>query len=435
MASWRSKKPLARALRVTLGVAVVAGVAYWAYARFVYNPVIFGLRDDFVHAVPNQSVPVGIDSLSAAACGTCHTAIYAEWKTSIHAHAWVDPYFQAYWKHDHHIWICLNCHTPVENQQPERVLDLVRGKVQNPIKAPNPMFDAALREEGITCAGCHVRGGVIYGPFDDAKAPHPTAYDPTYRTTQLCYRCHQVPSGPFQFYNGGPCATFFEFEDGPYAKKGYICQTCHMPAVHRPIAEGGPARDGRSHMWHGGHSPEMLHKALEVTLTGPKGGWKAGNPVAFTVHLNNAGAGHKVPTGDPDRYLWTTFVERDEHGDVVRKTGHKISRWIIWKPVIVEVYGNRIPPLQETTYTFAVTAKPGHTLEVQVSYHILTSGQKQRLIREYGLPPDTVDSFPLYDRTVDLGTGTLAPDAAVLAPAAEPVDDLADSGRCGEHPA
>ena len=42
----------------------------------------------------------------------------------------------------------------------------------------NQDFDQALREEGITCAGCHVRDGVILGPFDDAVAPHPTQFDP-----------------------------------------------------------------------------------------------------------------------------------------------------------------------------------------------------------------------------------------------------------------
>jgi len=33
--------------------------------------VIFGLRQDFVHAVPNQQVPKGLTSLSAAECGGC----------------------------------------------------------------------------------------------------------------------------------------------------------------------------------------------------------------------------------------------------------------------------------------------------------------------------------------------------------------------------
>lgn len=415
-----------RPLRLLLAVAAVMALGAWAYAEFVYTPVIFGLRDDFVHAVPNQPVPEGLSSLSAEECGTCHSEIYAEWKTSIHAHAWRDPYFQAYWQHDDRIWICLNCHTPLENQQPERVLDLEDGKVQRPVKVPNPAFDPALREEGITCAGCHVRDGIIYGPYDDAEAPHPTAHDPRYRTTEICYWCHQVPSGPFQFYNGGPCATFFEFEDGPYAAHGFTCQTCHMPATRRPAADGGPVRDTRRHLWRGGHFPRMVKQALQVRLTGPGNGWTVGDRVAFTLTLTNGGAGHKVPTGDPDRYFRVRFTERDDHGRVIREHSHKITRWLIWKPVIVELYENRIPPLKSRDYVQPVTTREGHTLTVTVSYHILTARQKDRLIEDYGLPPDTMDHFTVYERTVDLGAGRLAPDVAA-----------ADLGRClpAGHPA
>jgi len=422
------------AIKFIAGVAVFLAVVVWLYARYVYNPVIFGLRDDFVHAVPNTEIPDGLTSLSAESCGSCHSAIYAEWKGSIHAHAWKDPYFQAYWKHDDHIWICLNCHTPLENQQPERILDLKGGRITKPVKADNPMFDEALREEGITCAGCHVRDGVIHGPYADAKAPHPTAYDPMYRSTKICYWCHQVPSGPFQFYNGGPCATFFEFEDGPYAKRGFTCQTCHMPEARRPAADGGPVRDTRQHLWHGGHFPDMLHQAVQMKLTGPEGGWKPGDEVPFTLTLTNGGAGHKIPTGDPDRYFRITFQEIGPDGKVVDTERHTITRWIIWKPIIIEVYENRIPPLASRDYHYAVTARPGYKLKVTVGYHILTQRQKRRLIHRYGLPPDTVDHFDLAEWTVDLGSGHLEPQVAGGPPAPlDPLADIPDTGHCMPH--
>jgi hypothetical protein len=428
MAFGRKRRPARRRrpLRALLLLAVLLAVGAWAYSEFFYTPVIFGLRDDFVHAVPNQAVPEGLTSLSAEECGTCHAEIYAEWKTSIHAHAWKDPYFQAYWKHDDNIWICLNCHTPLENQQPERILDLERGKVQRPVKAPNPAFDAELREEGITCSGCHVRDGIIYGPYDDSDAPHPTAYDPKYRTTEICYWCHQVPSGPLQFYNGGPCATFFEFEDGPYAKRGYTCQSCHMPAATRPAAVGGPVRDTRRHLWRGGHFPAMVKQALQVRLAGPENGWTPGDKVTFRLTLTNGGAGHKIPTGDPDRYFLIRFTERDDHGRVIRERTRKITRWIVWRPIIVELYENRIPPLESRDYTHAVTTRRGHTLTATVSYHILTARQKDKLIDRYALPPDTMDHFTVYERTVDLGRGRLEPEVAVT-----------DTGRClpAGHPA
>ncbi len=68
-------------------------------------------------------------------------------------------------------------------------------------------------------AACHVRDGKILGPFDDSAAPHPTEYDPAFRTTEMCYRCHNVVSGPFQFYNVGPCGTYAEYEGEFFMKE------------------------------------------------------------------------------------------------------------------------------------------------------------------------------------------------------------------------
>ncbi|MBI5135915.1 MAG: hypothetical protein HZA24_01120 [Nitrospirae bacterium] len=405
----KTRHPVLRSAAIA---TLILAAGAWAYAEFVYSPVIFGLRDDFVQAVPNQTVPEGLTSLSAESCGACHREIYDEWRTSIHSQAYVDPYFQAYWQKDGHIWICANCHTPLQNQQPLIVTGLKGDKIQHPLTEPNPMFDPALQREGITCAGCHVRDGVVYGPYADSQAPHPTAYDPRYRTTEICYWCHQVPSGPFQFYNGGPCATFLEFEDGPYARQGFTCQTCHMPPVTRPAAHGGPERDTRRHLWRGGHFPDMLNQALEVKLSGPDGGFQAGDDATFGLRLTNGGAGHKIPTGDPDRHFTITFEEMQD-GKVVESKRHTIGRWLIWKPVIIELYENRIPPTEFRDYRYTAQTGPGRQLRVTVTYHIVTERAKGRLIRKYDLPPDTVDHFTLFEQTVDLG----APDAAANAAA------------------
>ncbi len=260
---------VSRALEWTaLGVVLlIAGVVYIFYNE-LRPKVIFGLREDFAHAIPFQKVPAGIPSLKAEDCGACHREIYEEWKSSYHAKAYQDPFFRAYWKKDGEVWICLNCHTPLENQQPELIREIPRNRVEKAVKVPNPDFDADFQQEGITCAACHVRDGVIYGPFDDSVAPHPTQFDPKFRTTEVCYRCHQVPKGPFQFYNVGPCGTFPEYEDTYFTQqRGMICQSCHMPEVERPMADGGPIRQGRRHLWRGGHDPEQIKSALAVQLT------------------------------------------------------------------------------------------------------------------------------------------------------------------------
>ncbi len=398
-----------------IGVALLLGVAYLNQARGI---LIFGLRDDYRHAVPNQAVPAGLKSLRAEECGECHRAIYEEWKSSIHAQAFVDPFFQAYWRKDQQIWVCLNCHAPLENQQPLLIKGLTNDDPERPITEPNPHYDHDYQREGISCAGCHVRDGVILGPFDDSVAPHPTRYDPKFRTTEICYTCHQVTSGPLQFYNGGPCATFFEFEDGPYAKRGYICQNCHMPEIVRPVATGGPVRQGRQHLWRGGHDPEMIKRALQAELVVPAVPAQPGETVTFQLRVTNGGAGHAIPTGDPDRYFRIELELRDASGKVIRQKARTISRWIIWRPLIIEVYQNRIQPLESRDYDLTyrmpeLSRAEGMTVHAKVSYHIMTEKAYQKLKDKHGLTEEVPHVFTIFEETQPLtASGAVAAGAA-----------------------
>ena len=86
--------------------------------------------------VPDIEPYPGTTGLSASRCADCHAEIAAEWAASTHAHAWVDPQFQAELHKDPEIgWICLNCHTPLQAQLPERVT-LFRGNLVLPSGDP-----------------------------------------------------------------------------------------------------------------------------------------------------------------------------------------------------------------------------------------------------------------------------------------------------------
>ncbi|MBI3606908.1 MAG: hypothetical protein HY207_02960 [Nitrospirae bacterium] len=393
---------------VTLVVIALMAAAVYLFYTELRPVVIFGLRDDFAHAIPSQRIPAGLTSIRAEECGQCHREIYEEWKSSIHAQAFVDPFFQAFWKKDKHIWICLNCHTPLENQQPELILEIPRNRVEKAVKKPNPNYDPDFRLEGITCAACHVRDGVILGPFDDSVAPHPTRYDPMYRTTETCYRCHQVPSGPFQFYRFGPCGTYPEYEGGPYYKAGYICQTCHMPEVERPVAAGGPIRKGRRHLWRGGHDPEQLKRAVTVRLQADPADIAPGTDAQFTLTLTNSGAGHYLPTGDPDRYFTVEFQILDHQDKILKEQTHTIGRWILWQPVIWEIYGNRVQPLESREYAFhyRLPASAERTSRLRfrtvIRYHIQTEKVHEMLKSRYSLTADDPYTFTIFEHEAPL---------------------------------
>ncbi|MFO0773057.1 MAG: multiheme c-type cytochrome [Nitrospiraceae bacterium] len=416
--TWSARPEVRRRIRWgrwIVGAFLLAGLVYLYYTE-VKPVVIFGLRDEYTHAIPHQAVPAGLDSLKAESCGTCHREIYDEWKTSIHAQAWDDPFFQAYWKKDKQIWVCLNCHTPLENQQPTLVGAIPRGRVEKAPEQPNPHFDPSYQREGVTCAACHVRDGVIYGPYEDSVAPHPTKFDPRFRTAQVCSRCHNVVSGPAQFYNVGPCGTYAEYEGKFFMQeRGFICQSCHMPEIDRPVATDSPIRRGRRHLWRGGHDPDMVKQAIAVSVKadpmtpGPR-------PTAnVTLSILNAGAGHKIPTGDPDRHFTVEFEVRDASQHVLTRQHSTIGRWIQWQPAIIEWYDNRLMPLADRDYRFSYRLPEraeGLTLHTRVRYHILTDGQHEMLRTRYGLTAEDAYSFVVYERTFPLNeTLTAAVDA------------------------
>jgi nitrate/TMAO reductase-like tetraheme cytochrome c subunit len=364
-------------------------IIFIIYAKFIYSPTNFKVLDRYKDFNATD-IPAGLSSLSSKECGECHIEIYDEWKTSMHAKAYTDPIFQAYYKKDNYLWVCLYCHTPLERQLEFTVSGFMRDNVARPILAINDDFDKELRNEGITCAACHVIDGIVHGPYDDADAPHPTKYDERFRTAAICENCHEVPKDTFMFYKSNPFGTIEEFNDSPYKEKGYVCQTCHMPEIFRPITGSSKKirKTGR-HDFLGGSSYEMLSKTLYIELEK-----KSGN---FELRILNNRAGHKFPTGDPGRYVNIITNFYDEHSILIKTKIEKFERRILYRPIIIEFYDNRLGPLRERTYVYKGKdiADKAKSATVEVEYHILSDRAKDKLIKEYGLPKDTKTTYKL----------------------------------------
>lgn len=288
----------------------------------------------------------GLGDLSAETCGACHTEIYAEWQTSVHAQAWVDPQYQAEIGKSGNRWLCLNCHTPLLTQQDQWPSGLVDGDVDQPIVAPNPDFDAELRDEGITCASCHVREGAIAGPGLGGEAPHKVVVDPDLRSGAFCQRCHDVTA----MYEGKSFICTFQTGDewraGPYDDEGTTCVTCHMPTTERPAAVGGPERTVARHWWRGAGIPKLADGpypppeanpfGLEVVLE------RAGDELVAT--MTNANAGHLLPTGDPERWVHVQIEVADEGGSSQVVAEHRIEQVWEWSTPPKKVSDNRLKP-------------------------------------------------------------------------------------------
>ncbi len=387
---------LAGAVLITLSMLAVACV------RGSPND-FYATRPPFERPLPAQRVPDGLTSLSASECGRCHGEIYREWRQSVHAQAWSDLQFQAeLGKQPGVQWLCVNCHTPLRNQLDSLVVSLEANDVERPVRRANPDFEPALQSEGITCASCHVRDGAVEGPFGDAKAPHAVRYNPAFRNAEFCLGCHQA----VQAYPGKNFVCTFqtgdEWREGRHAREDRICQDCHMPAIDRALVLGGPVRRTGRHSWigsglrKGGETAPALWDSLAALL--PPGielradrapSAREGATAAWGVRAVNANAGHRLPTGDPERSVVIHLEAITSAGDTIARAEHAIEQRYQWSPVVKKLSDNRLAPGDSAivtlryrvpggSYRLVARAVNSRISDASADYHRLSASYPRR---------------------------------------------------------
>lgn len=357
--------------------------------RLVRPMNIFVVDEKFARPMRIE-VPEGLDSLNAGECGACHEAIYEEWSQSMHSQAWIDPYYQADYVFDGSQQICLNCHIPLDNQQEYLVTGFRDREMFKPILEQNPGFDPVLRNEGVTCVVCHVREGRIVGTFETEDAPHPVTLDVEMASgIRYCEKCHIVSGERWDtFYKIPPCGTVAEIRE---RGREIDCVDCHMPEVNRPAAEGMDNRMIGRHFFRGGHHPETVARSLEVKT----GREEEKDRTTFTFTLTNVGASHYLPTGTPDRHLTLELRLLGKDGGVVKEKVHVMKRYILWRPIILDLKDTRLAYGKPTAFTFSFKSgrdNPPSELEVKVRYHLLDEKRRRRIGYENKEPI----AYPIY---------------------------------------
>jgi hypothetical protein len=368
----------------------IAAFLVW---RFVRPLNIFIVEEKFEKPI-HVSIPEGLGSLSARECGNCHTTFYEEWSKSMHKMAWLDPYFQADFTHDGSKQICLNCHSPLENQQAHLVLGFKDKAKFKPILKPNPDYDPHLRDEGVTCAVCHVRDGKIVGPLDIKNAPHPIIVDPQMgHLANPCIRCH-VASGKRwdTFYRISPCGTVMEIAESEQAPH---CTGCHMPGTNRPLVRGMEIRPVRKHLFWGGHHPAMVMRALMVTYNQTS----QGKNHQFEFNLTNVGTVHYLPTGLPDRHLTLELKLLDNNDRVMKEEIFTMKRYILWRPFIIDLYDTRLPFKTPKFFSLDINQNKDNQpsiLDITVRYHLLDEKRRKKINYNNTEPI----SYPIYEERI-----------------------------------
>ena len=349
--------------------------------RFTMEIRFFNVSPEFERPQA-VTIPDGLNSISAESCGSCHEEVYKEWKTSIHSQAWTDPYFQVDYEFDGSQQICLNCHTPLVNQQENLVTGFRDSAKFEPILEPNPNFDPSLKNEGVTCAVCHIENNIILGRHGIKNEAHEVKIDPSFSDGNgVCRRCHQVFTNRWDTFLKMPlCGTFAEVEE---SGKPVDCQQCHMDKVERPLVPGGPVRSGGKHLWLGGHDQANVASAIagKIEETSTKENID-NNKREYTLFLTNIGAHHRLPTGTPDRHLEITFRLLDKSGKPLKEIKHIIQRVILWRPFMVDLWDTRIPFKETVTYPFSYKSDDipnAYEVEAIVRYGLLRESRRLRI--------------------------------------------------------
>ena len=328
----------------------------------------------------------------ASTCGGCHTEHYRDWGQSTHADAVHDVQFLAELaKPDQPRWLCLNCHAPTAPQRADLITPDTRLASADSIltlaTTPNPDYDPVRTGEGVTCASCHVRrdtdgAGTVVGPRGSGRAPHRVRHDAAALET-VCVTCHS-PGADIVISPTFPCwfATADEVAAGPSA--GTPCVACHMPQADRAVIADGPLVTVRRHTWAG----SGIAKTPAGLTTAAERGFISGLDVVLAplaITLTNARAGHRLPTGDPERFLLVEATLRDHAGTVLAADSYRIGQTWDWGDAATgraarRTDDNRLGPGEVRVWTPRLAGGVG-TMAVRVSSVRLTEENRAEMAR------------------------------------------------------
>lgn len=286
---------------------------------------------------------------AAETCAACHPDHQAEWKTSMHAYAMIDPLFRALVGvrqvdlHGTEDQFCTQCHSAIGTRG---------GEI-----GPGFSFDdlSPIVLEGVTCSACHksveVARDYNSGHVLDAEAPmqgpiadpvagsgngHASTYNPLFEGSLVCGGCHDV----IETSGLDLERPYREWTESPSAAAGVDCQDCHMRTIERPAATDGPVRTTHEHRWVGVDVPlvddfmtaaeeetlragirELLTDVATLDLEAPAA-VPAGSPFDLNLTAHNRIEGHNLPTGSTFiRQVWLDVVATDAEGKVLYATG------------------------------------------------------------------------------------------------------------------
>ncbi|MBZ0160523.1 MAG: cytochrome c family protein [bacterium] len=388
---------------------------------------------------PQGKPPAHFSSIEASLdpenCAVCHRTQYEDWSSSLHSKSMgpgvIGQTMELIHNDPKTALLCYSCHAPLAEQQ-EKVLkkDAPPSKFKRkrhfsvtPPDAPgiwgnaaqqfktHRAFSASLQQKGLSCAGCHVRGHQRFGPpkrdgslensLPAVQLPHGGAVrTAAFERAEFCKGCHQFEPNGAALDGKLLENTYNEWKEGPYAREGKTCQSCHMPE--------------RRHLWRGIHNAETVKQGVSVRFSLDKERYRIGEQVHAEISLVNTGVGHNFPT-----YVTPKIVVRwelvDADGTQVNESvqEERIGREVTLD-LTQELFDTRIAPGQSRTVRYVRTIdRIGLTLRASVIvipddfyirfYDAVLPNVKVKEVRvllEQAIREGRARSFPLFTKDI-----------------------------------
>ena len=114
-----------------------------------------------------------------------------------------------------------------------------------------------------------------------------------------------------------------------------------------------------------------------------------GNTLNYKLTVKNSFAGHKVPTGDPERFILIVFTMLEKGGNILKQEKHCIGEQWQWYPEAKQISENNLKPLEERIYNFDFKIPYVEGLKLMVDI------EKHRMTEENALYNGILGDYPL----------------------------------------
>lgn len=320
----------------------------------------------------------------ANSCGNCHSEIYQQWLSSLHANSTLqkDPLFCA--MYDLAIEEtagkltekCMICHSPLATV----FQDYNR--------------ETAFNQDGVTCQFCHGTSEImafhtardmkidfttVYSDQPDLEnTAHPVAHRDYFYKSEFCLPCHAEMKNSIDLEI---CSTGSEWRDFK-EQNNKTCQDCHLLTPEDKV----------SHRFQGTHLIDIPANPVELELK------YHSTQQELTVLLFNSGAGHAIPTGTPLRMVYLQITAYDSNRNVlwqnweenpIKEDPSGLFMRILadeqgnapvvpWKATKI-LYDRRLMPGKQYTIRYQIPGKEIFETEVKLVYRLAPVPILQRL--------------------------------------------------------